>query len=308
MTLLQMAYVLEIYNRGSMNKAAQALFISQSTISSAIAELEDELGIRIFNRSKRGVVPTDEGKELLAQITPVVERYRDIVNYYGDKRNAGSVSLSIASQRFPFCTKAFVELMQRLDCQRMDVSMKEMEMRSVIDEVASQQSGIGIIFVSDLTEIYIRRILESKNLEFHPLVKVKPHVFVRKGHPLTKYESVSFEQLRDYPYIVYTQQDSNINFAEEVAVGTGQKFDRLIHISDRATFYSITAHTDCVSTGSGVLPIGFSDERLAAIPLEGSVDTMTLGYIKIKGLPISEYGELFIEILRNITSQFGSGN
>lgn len=306
MTLLQMAYVLEIYNRGSMNKAAQAMFISQSTISSAIAELEEELGIKIFNRSNRGVVPTDEGKELLAQITPVVERYRDIVNYYDDKRNTESITFSIVSQRFPFCVKAFIEFMHRIDTRRIDVSMKEVEMRCVIDEVASQQSGIGIIFVSDMTEIYIRRILESKNLEFHPLVKVKPHVFVRKGHPLTRFESVTFEQLRDYPYIVYTQQDSNINLAEEVAVGTGQKFDRLIHISDRATFYSITAHTDCVSTGSGVLPDGYSDERLVAIPLIGSVEAMSLGYIKIKGLPMSEYEELFIEILRNITDEFSS--
>ena len=46
MTFLQLNYVTEIYNCGSINKAAQNLFVSQSSLSNSIRELEDELGIK----------------------------------------------------------------------------------------------------------------------------------------------------------------------------------------------------------------------------------------------------------------------
>lgn len=62
MTFQQLEYVVEISKCGSINKAAQKLFLSQSGISTAVRELEQELGIRIFARSNRGVEFTQEGK------------------------------------------------------------------------------------------------------------------------------------------------------------------------------------------------------------------------------------------------------
>lgn len=305
MTLSQMNYILEIYRCGSMNKAAQNLFISQSAISTAIREMEEELGIRIFHRSNRGIALTDDGRELLTQITPIVEQSRKITRYYDERQASNRVKLSIAAQRYPFCAKAFVEFLHLLDEPRIEVSLKEMEMSSVIDEVAQQISDVGIIFVSDMTEHYIHRILESKNLEFHQLVKIRPHVFMRKEHPLAAEESVSLEQLHQYPYVVFTQKDSNLNFAEEAVVGTGADFNQVVYVSDRATAYNVMAHTNCVSTGSGVLPKGYGDERLVTLPLNDTVDDMRLGYIKLRGIPMSDMGVRFVEILEQIMSEIG---
>lgn len=305
MTLLQMNYLMEIYRCGSMNKAAQSLFVSQSAVSAAIRELEEELGVCIFYRSNRGIALTDEGRELLAQIAPLVERSRKIQRYYSERRAEKRVRLSIAAQRYPFCAKAFVEYLHLLDEPRVEVSLKEMEMESVIEEVAAQQSDLGILFVSDLTEGFIRRILERRNLEFFELVRIRPHVFLRRGHPLAQYASITPEQLRAYPYVVFTQRDSNLNFAEEAVVGTGADFDRVVYISDRATAYNVMAHTDCVSTGSGVMPEGYGDERLVAIPLSKQVDDMRLGYIKLRGIPLTEQGVQFVGILEKIMGEIG---
>ena len=115
MTLLQMNYLVEIYRCGSMNKAAQNLFVSQSAVSAAIRELEEELGIRIFHRSNRGIALTEDGRELLAQVTPLVERTRKIQNYYSERRVENRARLSISTQRYPFCAKAFVEFLHLLN-------------------------------------------------------------------------------------------------------------------------------------------------------------------------------------------------
>jgi len=65
MTLTQMNYIITISETGSLNKAAEALYISQPSLTNAVKELEKELGIIIFNRSGRGVTLTNDGTEFL---------------------------------------------------------------------------------------------------------------------------------------------------------------------------------------------------------------------------------------------------
>ena len=302
MTLLQMSYILEIDRCGSMNKAAQRLFLSQSTLSSAILEAERELGITIFHRSNRGIRLTEDGKELLAQITPLVERSRKLERYYSRRRERDWLHLSVAAQRYPFCAKAFVELLQEPEQRPMQMSLKEMDMSAVIREVAQGESELGVIFVSDLTEHAVFRVLEEKSLRFQPLVRLKPQVYMRKGHPLAGESSVTVEQLRDFPHVVFAQPDGDLNFAEEAVPGSGVDFPRMVYVSDRATIYNVLAHTDCVSTGSGVLPAGYADESLLAIPLEGQQD-MRLGILHRRDIPLTETARAFVERLEGITSE-----
>ncbi len=304
MTLLQMSYLLEIERCGSINRAAQHLFVSQSALSNAIAEVERELGITVFHRSNRGITLTEEGRGLLSQIAPLVERSRKISRYYSERKAENRVHLSIAAQRYPFCVKAFVEFLHLVEEPRVEVSLKEMEMSAVIAEVAAQQSDLGIIFLTDMTEHFIGRILEEKHLSFTPLVRLRPHVFMRRDHPLSGEKAVTMEQLRCYPYVAFTRSDSNLNYAEEIVVSTAADFDQVVYVSDRATIYSVIAHTNCVSTGSGVLPDGFGDERVVAVPL-ASQQEMRLGYITLRGVGLSKKGREFVDILRQIMAEIG---
>lgn len=301
MTLLQMNYLLEIERCGSINKAAQSLFVSQSALSNAVLEVEKELGIRVFHRTNRGISLTEDGRELMAQILPIVEQSRRLSRYYGRRKESDMVHLSVAAQRYPFCARAFVELLRGLD-QPMQVSLKETDMSAVIAEVASGASDLGVLFLSDRTEHTILRALEEKNLVFNPLVTLRPHVFLRRGHPLSGHASLTTEQLRHYPQVVFAQAESNLSFAEEAVAGTGVDFDRMVCVSDRATAYNVMAHTDCVSTGSGILPPGYSDERLTAIPLEDSRD-MRLGYIHRRRYSLSPMERRFVESLRGIAAE-----
>ena len=275
------------------------------SLQKRIQELEQEVGVTIFNRTNRGVTLTEEGRELVAQIAPLVDRSRKLSRYYSERRAADRASLSVASQRYPFCAMAFVEFLHLLDEPHIQVSFKEMEMAAVIEQVAQQQSDLGVIFVSDMTEHFIRRILEGRNLEFHQLARLRPHVFMRRGHPLSGESSVTLEQLHQYPYAAFTQSDTNLNYAEEVVVGTAADFNQVVYVSDRATIYSVIAHTNCVSTGSGVMPEGYGDDRLLTIPLTSSVHEMRLGYIKPRSVALTETGEKFVTILTRSLAEIG---
>ena len=104
MTFQQLEYVVEISKCGSINKAAQKLFLSQSGISTAVRELEGELGITLLTRSNRGVEFTPEGKEFLSYAVSLLEQKRQIEGLYGEARNsAAPVRFSVSSQRLSLC-------------------------------------------------------------------------------------------------------------------------------------------------------------------------------------------------------------
>ena len=101
----------EISKCGSINKAAQKLFLSQSGISTAVRELEQELGIRIFARSNRGVEFTQEGKEFLSYAISLLEQKHRIEGLYKDSRDDAPMRFSVSCQRYPFCVDAFLRLL-----------------------------------------------------------------------------------------------------------------------------------------------------------------------------------------------------
>ncbi len=86
MTLQQIRYVITIAEKGSMNKASETLFVSQPTLTSAIRELEMEIGITIFIRTSRGVFLTAEGEEFLADARQLFQEYQWINDKYSDAK------------------------------------------------------------------------------------------------------------------------------------------------------------------------------------------------------------------------------
>jgi hypothetical protein len=65
MNITQIKYVLEIASSSSMREAATKLFVSQPALSASVAELEEELGILIFERTNKGISLTDEEADKL---------------------------------------------------------------------------------------------------------------------------------------------------------------------------------------------------------------------------------------------------
>lgn len=301
MTLLQIQYIMEIYRCGSMNKAARQLFISQSVISTAIRELEEEMGIIIFARSSRGITLTEEGQEFLTKVRPIWEKSREVQQLYAEKAAGSADRLSISTQRYPFCAKAFVEFLQKQENPQFRFGFKECPMGKVIDEVQCGKSDLGVLFLSGVTEKALTKLFLAKNLEFHELKQIPPHVFLNREHPLARKPVVYVEDLTAYPYVVFTKkEEASLAFSEEAILPEDRDFPQIIYVNDRATFYNIVAHTNATSTGSGFLPEGYCDPRVLAVPLADPADEMQIGWLKKAGTPLSPKAQEFIEILERI--------
>ena len=304
MTFLQLNYVSEIYNCGSINKAAQNLFVSQSSLSSSIRELEEELGIQIFIRSNRGIVLTEDGQEFLTQIRPIIEQQKKVERFYSDRDSKESAKLSISAQRYPFCAKAFVNLLESHSYEKFEFSFKEIDMDKVIENVSQRKRDIGIIFLSDMTEKFMNRTLSANDLEYKEITRFRPMVFLNINHPLAGNEEINLSDLTEYPYVVFSKKDNtSANFSEEAVFSGSLDFNKIIYINDRATAYNILSHTNAFTTGSGLLPKGYSPDNIKTVPIKDNIDYMRLVYIKLKDINLNPFAEEFIKILTDMLNE-----
>ena len=106
MTLTQLNYIITIAETRSINKAAERLYVSQPSLTSAVQELEKELGITLFYRSGRGVTLTNDGAEFLLYARQLYSEYEGILERYGKKRDTEEEIRGVHTALF-ICSESF---------------------------------------------------------------------------------------------------------------------------------------------------------------------------------------------------------
>ena len=147
MTLQQIHYIIVIAETGSMNKAAEQLYIAQPSLTSAVKELEKEIGITIFNRSGKGVSLTADGTEFLVYARQLYQQYETLYEKYSDgkiKRKFG-----VSAQHYSFAVHAFVETVKEYNTCDYEFAIRETNTSDVIQDVCSLKSEIGVLYLSD---------------------------------------------------------------------------------------------------------------------------------------------------------------
>ena len=162
MTLQQIRYCLTISETGSMNRAAEKLYVSQPALTGAIQELETELGITIFNRTNRGVTLTGDGRRFLHYARQVYQQYEIMEQEYlrPKKRLFG-----VSTQHYSFVTKAFVDTARQFDASRFEYAIRETRTVDVIHDVAQGRSAIGVLFRSKHNRMVLNKMLLENRLD-----------------------------------------------------------------------------------------------------------------------------------------------
>ena len=93
MQIQQLTYFVAIAEQGSINKAAEKLFVTQPNLSKAISNLENELKVRIFNRTNKGVALTDEGKKLYQYARTIINQM-ELIQGLSEKEHAPVLSIA----------------------------------------------------------------------------------------------------------------------------------------------------------------------------------------------------------------------
>lgn len=295
MTLTQLMYAVAIADTKSMNKAAASLFVSQPALSSAIRDLEQEIHTELFIRSNRGIVITTEGEEFLSYARQMVELYKMIGERYVENRQLKK-KFSVSMQHYSFAVEAFIELGNKFSMSEFELAVHETKTHEVIENVRDYRSEIGVLYLNDFNEKAMRKMFAVNELEFVPLFECGISVYLSKEHPLAGKEKIQFGELREYPCLSFEQGDKNsFYFAEEVLSTLDYK--QIIKADDRATMLNLMVGMKGYTLCSGIICEGLNGEHYVSVPLDTD-DTMTIGYVKRKNMPLSVLGQEYIEILK----------
>ena len=301
MTIQQLRYVTVISEEGSLNKASELLYVSQPSLTSAVRELEKELGITIFNRSGRGMTPTNDGQELLRYAREIMAQYDHLLEKYG-KGGTLKKKFGISAQHYSFAVKSFVELVKQYGTDEYEFAIRETRTHDVIDDVFSGKSEIGILYLNDFNRKPIEKILKSNGLSFTPLTECRAYVYLWKGHPLAGKKLIRFEDLKDYPCLSFEQgENASFYYAEEIL--STSEYPKTIKATDRATMLNLMVGLDGYTLCSGVISEELNGTDFAAIPFEADIDAvgskMTIGYISKKNMLLSHIAQLYVSELDN---------
>lgn len=302
MRIQQLEYLEKIVEAGSINEAAKRLFLTQPSLSNAVKELENEMGIQIFQRSSGGISLTAErrefmtySKQILDQVNLMNERYKN-----GQQRKQ---SFSVSAQHYAFVVHAFVELIKSVNASEYQFTLRETETQNIFNDLAQFKSELGILYTNGFNQKIMQRLFKENNLVFTPLFVAKPHIFVSRYNPLTSKSSVNLSDLEDFPYLSYEQGEVNsFYFSEEILSTLSHK--KSIKVSDRATIFNLMVGLNGYTISSGIISSKLNDDKIVAIPLNVD-DDITMGWLKHRQVELSPLAERYLTMLKEHIRGYG---
>lgn len=196
MYIEQLEYILEVAKTGSIISASRNLHVSSSGISQSITQLENELGVKIFIRSRgQNAVPTYEGELIIKQAIQIlmnVHKLQEMVNSFSSL-NSGGLKVSAITGVMPFLLKARSNI--KADYPLVDFQITECSTAEIINDVKQHKIDIGLIAGNELNiddDISSELLLESE-------VKV----YVNRNSLLACNKRVQPQELIKSPFIIY---------------------------------------------------------------------------------------------------------
>jgi len=185
-------YFVKIVEAGSFSRAAATIFVAQPALSQQIAELEEQLGVSLLQRSARGVRPTAAGEVLYREASAIlrqVEQLPSIVRSSGGEAQ-GAVSLGMSSTLAATLTGAFIEACKSA-LPKITLKFTASDSESIKSKIQSQALDLAIVFEDELVPIFSRK----------PLFRQRLYLVCHQTNP-KRAASVSLKQIAKLPLIL----------------------------------------------------------------------------------------------------------
>ncbi len=242
MNLLHLKYAVETARVGSINKAAENLYIGQPNLSRAIKEFEKSLGITIFVRSAKGMTVTPEGEEFLRYAQKILAEIDSLEAMY---KNGMKVKqkFSISVPRACYISEAFAKFSKMIQPDNpAELFYNETDTTHVIKNILENDYSLGIIRYSEEYDKYFREMLEEKGF-IHELVTEFTYVLIMSSeHHLADHENIRYEDLK--PYVEITHADP---FVPSISASAIKKVELPDNIEKRILIFERASQFDLLS-------------------------------------------------------------
>ena len=199
---------------------------------------------------------------------------------------------AVSGQHYLFDVQTFASVVLSNGGDAYDYALRDRTTQGVIDDVATGASELGVLVETTTTADDLEKAFEAAGVQFVELKESAPRVALPATHPLVNAKVLTLDQLDEYPYLYFEQEeDAPLHFAEEALAAESRK--KSIACTDRASLSELIVALNGYTVTSGIL-VGISDgNSLTTVPLETDVK-LHLGYIVKKGVELSETGQKFV--------------
>ncbi len=240
MNLTHLRYMVEVERQGSITKAAAALYMGQPNLSKAIKEMEREIGIPIFKRSAKGVVPTEKGQEFLQYAKAIIVQMDKMEELYKET-GATRTDFQLMLPRASYITYAFTEFMNKLSrTETVDIKFKETNSLEAINSVVECECTLAIIRYELAQEDFFTSLLNEKNLKFQEVWTYDYVVLMSEKSPLARETAIKTEQLEEYTEVVHGDTAvPNVSAALQKKTSRMKSHKRHIYVYERGSQFDI---------------------------------------------------------------------
>lgn len=203
MNLMHIKYAVEVANEGSINKAAEKLYVGQPNLSRAIKELEASLGVKIFERSAKGMGLTSDGETFIRYAKTILRQVDEVESIFN---GSGSVKkrFSISVPRASYISDAFARFSHSLINEaEAEIIYKETNSLRAIKNILHEDYKLGIIRYAENYDKYFKTMLDEKDMQYEMITEFSYVLAMSRDNPLASAEKINFDALKDYIEIAH---------------------------------------------------------------------------------------------------------
>ncbi len=302
MNTLHLKYIIEVEKTGSISKAAENLYMNQPQLSKAIRELEESVGISIFKRSSKGVVPTTVGAEFIMDAKGIIAQLQRLETTYNPKKSE-MVTLDVASSRCEYISEAFSLFLKKVKNESKEkITFRETNTMRAIKNVATGENNLGIIKYNASYEQYFTQMLEERELQYETLWEYDELIAVSAKSNLAKLSLVEETCLEGMTQILFG--DNIMHYGRSArSVKSAREADNMHHIFvyEREGMKSALLGDECAYARITPPPKGYYDEnKISIIPLKSEDSKYKDVLFYRKDYKKSETDSLFIETIKDV--------
>ena len=275
---------------GSVSRAAEALYVSQPAITLQLQALERELGIKLFERSGRRLVPTREGDTLYALARPLVEGIDGLDAAFRDQLHgldAGELDVAAGSSTILYLLPGIVEAFRQ----------RQPDVRLRLHNVTGA-SGLDLLR-SDAVDFAVGSMLDvPADLSYAPVYRFEPMLITPLDHSLAHKPELKLEDLSPYGLILPPQRLTTYRMVDLVFQRNRVPYTVALEVGGWEVIKQYVAMGLGISIVTAICLTDADRTRLAARSLAAYFPSRSYGVVMRKSKQLSPQSRAFVELIQ----------
>ena len=286
MEFRQLRYFVKVAELRSFSEASKVLFISQSTLSQQIKQLEEELGVELLVRDSRHVSMSDYGEQYLPYAKQVLKDVDTSTERMNDVRQLkiGTLNVGATYTFCPLLADTVRDYMKKYPGIKLKIYCRSME--NLMEMLEHGQLDVALSY---------KPLQSYDDIDSHILFNSNLCVIAGKDNPVAKKERIRLAELENLPLVLPAKGLQARNAFDNLLYGQNFKFDVRLEINDLSMLLDMVSRTNLVTLLSGATI--HSNKNFVAISLDHPHSEMQGSFHLLKGTYCKNATKEFLKML-----------